>query len=75
MNDPASLDRPARLSHFRWIRSSRCEHASCVEVARLKHFIHVRDAKDPSGAVLTFSSSSWQNFLQAVKDGDLDHST
>jgi hypothetical protein len=46
----------------------------CVEVASLGAGVAaVRDSKDPSGAVLTFSAGSWRRFLTKVKAGQFDN--
>jgi hypothetical protein len=49
-----------------WRKSSYSggtEDSDCVEVS-LAHDALVRDSKNPSGGVLTFSSAAWENFLE-----------
>ncbi|MET9634603.1 DUF397 domain-containing protein [Lentzea sp. NPDC006480] len=49
-----------------WRKSSYSggsEDGACVEVS-LSSDALVRDSKNPSGAVLTFSSAAWKNFLE-----------
>ena len=49
-----------------WRKSSYSggsEDGNCVEVS-LAHDALVRDSKNPSGAVLSFSSAAWKNFLE-----------
>ncbi|MEU0877000.1 DUF397 domain-containing protein [Lentzea sp. NPDC005914] len=49
-----------------WRKSSYsggAEDGDCVEVS-LAHDALVRDSKNPSGGVLTFSSAAWRNFLE-----------
>ncbi|MEV4243547.1 DUF397 domain-containing protein [Streptosporangium canum] len=44
---------------------------NCVEVAtNLPGVVAVRDSKDPSGPVLTFTSAVWRDFLKGIRDGD-----
>ena len=44
----------------------------CVEVAGLDSSVYARDSRDQSGAVLSFTSSPWREFLRRVKSGELD---
>jgi hypothetical protein len=55
-----------------WRRSSRCDSATCVEVAVAADAVGVRDGKDPDGAVLWFSLAEWSAFLAGARDGDFD---
>lgn len=65
----AQLPQPART----FVRSSRCEHAACVEVSLVpSEDVLVRDGKDRSGHVLAFAPASWSTFLSAVKAGEFD---
>ncbi|MFF0634625.1 DUF397 domain-containing protein [Nocardia sp. NPDC004151] len=54
-------------SNARWFKSSHSADANeCVEVAFLDDSattVGVRDSKDPSGPILTFSSQQWDRFL------------
>ncbi|GGU58046.1 DUF397 domain-containing protein [Lentzea flava] len=52
-------DRAWRKSSY----SGATEDDNCVEVS-LAHDALVRDSKNPSGGVLTFSSAAWKNFLE-----------
>jgi hypothetical protein len=50
-----------------WRKSSYSdgtEDGNCVEVS-LAHDALVRDSKNPSGGVLTFTSAAWKNFLES----------
>jgi hypothetical protein len=52
-----------------WRKSSRSgtgTNGSCVEVARLPHATAVRDSKNPSAGILTFTSDPWRAFLTGV---------
>ncbi|MER6173045.1 DUF397 domain-containing protein [Streptosporangium sp. NPDC001681] len=45
---------------------------NCVEVAtNLPGLIAVRDSKNPSGPMLTFSPTAWNNFLTGIRNGEI----
>ncbi|MFF3940705.1 DUF397 domain-containing protein [Streptomyces phaeofaciens] len=48
-----------------WFKSSYSggEGGECLEVAPTPHTIHIRDSKNPEGAVLTLSPAAWAGFL------------
>ncbi|MCU7729102.1 DUF397 domain-containing protein [Actinoplanes sp. KI2] len=62
------------LSHARWRKSTRSgSSGNCVEVAdNLPGVVAVRDSKDRTGPVLTFTPDEWKAFVGAVKDGEFD---
>ena len=62
------------LSHARWRKSTRSgSSGNCVEVAdNLPGVVAVRDSKDKTGPVLTFTPDEWQAFVGGVKDGEFD---
>jgi hypothetical protein len=43
-----------------------------VEVRRVDAAVEVRDTKDRTGPVLTFTTDAWQNFVAAVHVGEFD---
>ncbi|HEY8534429.1 MAG TPA: DUF397 domain-containing protein [Micromonospora sp.] len=54
------------LTGARWRKSSYSgsNEAMCVEVAdNVPGVVGVRDSKDPTGPVLTFSPEAWRAFL------------
>jgi hypothetical protein len=53
-----------------WRRTQRCDTGTCVEVARLGESFAVRDSKDVSGPILTFSAGAWADFVEAVRAGE-----
>jgi hypothetical protein len=57
-----------------WKKSttSGTNSGSCVEVRSHDDAIQVRDTKDRTGPVLTFTRPEWEAFVSAVKDGEFD---
>ena len=58
-----------------WRKSSRSNGNggnNCVEVAAVPAGVAVRDSKDPSGPVLSFTGREWSAFAGGVKDGEFD---
>lgn len=50
-----------------WKKSSASGPSSaCVEMARMHEIILVRDSKDPSGPVLSFSVTQWTTAVQSL---------
>ncbi|WP_343448881.1 DUF397 domain-containing protein [Micromonospora oryzae] len=58
-----------------WRKSTRSNNGGdCVEVAdNLPGIVGLRDSKDLSGPVLTFTPSSWATFIEDVKVKPLGH--
>lgn len=54
-----------------WRKSSASGTGNCVEV-RCGDTVRVRDSKDPSGPVLTFTLAEWSAFLAGVRAGEFD---
>ncbi|WP_280258754.1 DUF397 domain-containing protein [Nocardia wallacei] len=54
-----------------WFKSSHSGgQTECVEVAWLPNGdVGVRDSKNPTGPVLTFTPGEWDAFAQEVHDG------
>jgi hypothetical protein len=57
-----------------WRKSSRSGPwtDNCVEVAFVGEAILVRDSKNPDGAVLVFTPSEWDAFVNGAKEGEFD---
>ena len=57
-----------------WRKSKRSSPSgdNCVEVALDAVRVGVRDSKDRDGSVLQFDAQSWQEFLDAAKNGEFD---
>ncbi|GAA0367137.1 DUF397 domain-containing protein [Microbispora corallina] len=62
----------APTSSLKWRISSHCNGGSCVQVAFGDNEVALRDSKDASGPVLSFSASEWRAFLKAAKSGELE---
>lgn len=53
-----------------WFKSSYSfSNSNCVEAARLRDGIAVRDSKNTDGPVLRFSQQAWATFVSQVKHG------
>jgi hypothetical protein len=56
-----------------WHKSSFSGTENCVEVADLPGGGKaVRDSKDPSGTMLTFTPGEWRAFVQGARAGEFD---
>jgi hypothetical protein len=55
-----------------WRASTRSDDGQCVEVRRVDDTIEVRDSRDRSGPVLTFTFDEWAAFTGGTKDGEFD---
>lgn len=44
----------------------------CVEVARKKQGVAVRDSKNRGDGILFFSNNEWQAFINGAKRGEFD---
>ncbi|MDQ3152324.1 MAG: DUF397 domain-containing protein [Actinomycetota bacterium] len=60
------------MEHLRWRKSRRSsgQGGNCVEVADLDGGVAVRDSKDPTGPVLSFTPDRWAASIQAVRRGE-----
>jgi hypothetical protein len=56
----------------RWRKSSFSEAGNCVEVANRDGLVLVRDTKFfAEASVLSFSPSTWREFIYAINNGQL----
>jgi hypothetical protein len=55
-----------------WRKTTRCDSAACVEVARSNGNVYVRQSNDPDGPFLIIPEDAWEGFLRAVRAGTFD---
>jgi Domain of unknown function (DUF397) len=57
-----------------WRKSYRSSgNDNCVEIATADDgSIGVRDSKNPTGGILTFSPHAWAQFVAGIRDGEFD---
>jgi hypothetical protein len=55
-----------------WRKSTFSESNGCIEVAFVGEQVAIRDSKDRSGPVLTFSPTEWEAFLAGVRRGEFN---
>ncbi len=61
------------FSGARWRKSAKTQNnGACVEVTRVGEIIGVRDSKDPSGPILTFTLREFEAFLDGAHKGEFD---
>jgi predicted secreted Zn-dependent protease len=57
----------------RWRKSTRSgDNGACVEARAVNDTTQIRDSKNPSGPVLTFTREEWHAFIDGVKQGEFD---
>ncbi|MET8199558.1 DUF397 domain-containing protein [Micromonospora taraxaci] len=63
------------LTGAAWRKSTRSNNGGdCVEVAdNIPGVVGLRDSKDPTGPVLTFSPAAWTTFVLTAKASTLSH--
>ncbi|SCL22283.1 DUF397 domain-containing protein [Micromonospora inyonensis] len=60
------------LPRHAWRKSTRSgSSGNCVEVAAPPHVVRVRDSKDRTGPVLSFTPAQWVGFVSGIKAGRL----
>ncbi len=55
-----------------WRKSMASASGNCVEVAFTDEAVLLRNSKEPSGPVLSFSHSEWVAFLAGARGGEFD---
>ena len=56
----------------KWTKSTRSgNNGQCVEARRTDTGIEVRDSKNPTGLVLSFTEAEWGAFRDGVAAGEL----
>jgi hypothetical protein len=62
----------SQYSTLMWRKSSASGgDGACVEVAQSGSFVLVRDSRNPSGAVLKFTSHQWLGLVRRAKNQDV----
>jgi hypothetical protein len=57
-----------------WRKAAASGNNGCVEVAPLEDGgVAVRDSKNPSGPMLSFTRHEWVSFLDGLGEGEFDH--
>lgn len=63
------------LGSVTWRTSTRSgANGNCVEVAKLRDAVAVRDSKHPTGPALVFTRHEWAAFISGAKEGEFDPS-
>lgn len=61
-------------AHWAWRKAAASGTNGCVEVAPLPDGgVAVRDSKDKTGPVLSFTRHEWASFLDGMDKGEFDH--
>jgi hypothetical protein len=60
---------PKRLD---WHVSRSCESGACIMVARDGDSVIFGNTTDPGGAIYSYTTAEWQQFVVGVKQGDFD---
>jgi len=61
------------MDELMWRKSSASgNQGQCVEVAEREGQYFMRDSKDPTGPVLTFTQAEWVAFITGAKAGEFD---
>jgi Domain of unknown function (DUF397) len=56
-----------------WRKSTRSgDNGQCVEVRRIEDTVQVRDSKDKTGPVLSFTPDEWAAFLDGAQKGEFN---
>ncbi|BCY11807.1 DUF397 domain-containing protein [Actinoplanes sp. L3-i22] len=67
------MQHSSRQNAEQWITSSACTQNNCVQVAAFGiDTVAVRDSKDPDGAILSYTTDEWRDFIIGAKRGEFD---
>jgi len=56
-----------------WRKATKSgNNGACVEVRDRGDRVDVRDSKNPTGPILSFTPSEWDAFLDGAKKGEFD---
>jgi hypothetical protein len=63
---------PVKNSQFKTSSWTGGVIARCVQVARTKKGVAVRDSKDPTRTTLYYLNEEWEAFIKGCKAGEFD---
>ena len=63
----------APFVHLPWRKATRSGAGGCVIVAPYEGGVAVSDSKSPDSAVLLYTPTEWDAFLDGIKKGEFDH--
>jgi hypothetical protein len=74
---PAALDEEEALTESErpglvWQKSTASTSGDCLEVAFAEDAVLVRNSRQSSGPVLSFTISEWNAFLTGARNGEFD---
>jgi hypothetical protein len=55
-----------------WRRSTKCATSECLEIARERDMILLRDSKSPQTPPLRYTTEEFRAFLDGAKAGEFD---
>jgi hypothetical protein len=56
-----------------WQKSTLSEENGCLEARCLdRHYVEIRDSKDPDGPILKLDFAEWNAFTAGVRNGEFD---
>lgn len=61
------------MTEPKFVKSSFCGSAACVEVSHSGGEVLVRDSKHPEQEPLVFTEDEWVAFLDGARAGEFDH--
>jgi len=60
------------MTTTKWVTSTFCSDAACVEVAPLSDGVAVRDGKNRHKEALKFERRQWVAFLDGIRAGEFE---
>jgi hypothetical protein len=55
-----------------WRKSSKCANTECVEIARERDMILLRDSKSPETPAFRYTMEEFRAFIDGAKAGEFD---
>lgn len=72
MRDGYSVMSPSAGVPAVWRKSSTCATSECVEIARERDMILLRDSKSPETPAFRYTREEFRAFLDGAKAGEFD---